>query len=521
MLDVISITDITVELSDGKKPELIFTPVQLSTAFRINTIPQCSCTVLPITDEEAAGYNSGDVYENIRKALDMYNSGTVYITISVCAFRDSDGAGVTKEIFSGIVTSMTSVVNMSSYGSSSAALAISGVHNFARLFNMGSAGMVPIYEDTAVEDIMGNILSNLQKDTQNPTETFNGNDINSILGSKTGAQEKPTSEYIWDTVKLFAGKLDSEKNKNRKPLVGSDLIDTNEPLIVGAAKPAGMWSKSSGDIQPLTDILTGILTISRLSTVGDGILRSITSSGCGLLLAPRDVNTITLIPDYGSLFSTAEVKDIPFIDAEMISSVSVPVTDDPYPNPDGVIVTSTGSATYAQTNPDKKNAQPTGSVIQAVYPKIKDKTTGDIRLVNIPAPNWLANLNPTGKDPEKTKKDACEAYAAMMYGKLKNKNNTVTVNTDIRGILGFQALGETMGFPAWSDSMDPFMGRLDSYGLSYSAATTNGSSHLSVTLTLTYADQVENIEHHVLKQEMCLYDITTMNSLKAFPGLFD
>lgn len=521
--DVVSIQSVKVAISWGKDT-IHFSPVKLSTSFRIQAIPQCSCTLFPWDTSKGIDQSTSDGRATIQKVLEAYSKYDLSISVSIELYMDSKKT--TIEIFKGIVTNIAETYSMSSYGESSYALSVSAVHTFANLFRLGCAGMYPV--QTSNDLSLGSNLRAKASEYTGITSTY-GNDTtaHSIISHmfKGNRQSSPTSTIIWELVKALAGKSDiHEINKGRaKPLIGGDNIDPKNPLIVGDAIPYNPTSDGHNSYYELIlSMLKTILRISSTNTTGDGILKAIKDTNCGLIIAPRSVDTVSLIPDYGAMFNSDSEKGLPYIPTDMISGLTILKDNTVYPRPDGVIISTPGAGnTYDVPGGDKPSPQ--NPVLYQVYPgsakasgeaSVKDKKG---RYMNIIAPTWISMSN----DSSSNKQVQARAYAAMMYSKIRNINNSITINTDIRGILGFKALGSAFVVPGVSTEDIAHKGRLDSYSVNYSTAMSGGKSSLTVSLTLTYVEPIYDYEGSILSQDMCLYDIEKINTIEDFPTIGD
>lgn len=485
--------------------------INLSTAYRVNSIPECSCLVYPDVPEDST-YDKvlGDI---ISKAGDK----PMWIQIQLWGNYKTFSV-----LFEGIITEASVATNMTTYGSSSKCLSIRATHAASKLFLAGTAGMVYTTPDTAIKpgDTLSSIIESYERQRGLLiNDNVVGKVLNDVVSDNT--QTKPTSKAMASLIQVLTGQIPLVKGAEpvKQPIAGADYADTN--VIQGSAKLNYKDSSTDELIQTMLDTMYKTICT---STVGDGVLAAILKTQCGLIIAPRSTNELWIVPDLASLLHSKDITKTPEIPSNMIISMSMSRTDDPYPNPVGVLLTRMGSdLVYA----NKLRKQ--GGVIIAQYPATnKDGDVVSGHFVSIQAPRWLTvdHVDTTKKSDKSNgntgSTEKYTAYAKMMYDRLRYKNNGCTVTTDVRGILAFQVLGMPCIIKPYTD--ETVVGRLDSYGLTYSMGSIDGNSSIGVSLAFTYVrpfgvSEQEAAEggDNVVNEKTCMYNIKTLDSVTKFP----
>lgn len=484
--------------------------INLSTAYRVNSIPECSCLVYPDVPD-------GSTYDEVLGEI-ISKVGDKPMWIQVHLWGDYKTLSV---LFEGIITEASVATNMTTYGSSSKCLSIRATHAASKLFLTGTAGMVYVTPDSIIEpgDTLSSIIEEYErKRGQLMNDNVVGTVLKEVVNDKT--QTKSTAAALTLLIKALTGQSTLVKD-GVQPIAGAEYVDTN--VVKGSAKLNYKDSSTDELIQTMLDAMYKTICT---STVGDGVLTAILKTQCGLIIAPRSTKELWIVPDLASLLHSGKIIDTPMIPSNMIISMSMSRADDPYPNPVGVLLTRTGSDLMAPNNLRKQ-----GGVIIAQYPKAgKGGDVSSGHFVSIQAPRWLTvdhvdNTKKTDKSNGNAGSDVkYTAYAKMMYDRLRYKNNGCTVTTDIRGILAFQVLGMPCIINPYTVTDDTLVGRLDSYGLTYSTGGIDGNSNIGVSLSFTYvrpfgAAEQEAAEggDNVVNKDTCMYNIKTLDSVTKFP----
>lgn len=477
--------------------------INLSTAYRVNSIPECSCLLYPDVPKDST-------YDKVLGEI-ISKVGDKPTGIQIVVNEDT-------YLFEGIITEASVATNMNTYGSSSKCLSIRAAHVASRLFLAGTAGMVYTTPDTVIKpgDTLSSIIDSYERQRG---MLLNDNVVGSVLKDvvKDKKQTVPTADAIAFLIEVLTGHRTQGTN-DKQPIAGATYADTS--VIQGSALLNYKDSSTDELIKTMLDTMYKTICT---STVGDGVLAAILKTQCGLIIAPRSTRDLWIVPDLASLLHSKEIKDTPEIPSNMIISMSMSRTDDPYPNPVGVLLTRMGSDLMA-ANKQLRH----GGVIIAQYPESKNDDVVSGHFVSIQAPRWLTvdHVDDTKKDTKSNKntdsKVKYTAYAKMMHDRLRYKNNGCTVTTDARGILAFQALGMPCIIKPYTD--DTVVGRLDSYGLTYSMGGIDGNSNIGVSLAFTYVrpfgvDEQKAAESgdNVVNEKTCMYNIKELDSVTKFP----
>lgn len=487
--------------------------VSMSTSFRIQAIPTCTCAIAAGNRLNDSSYNPDTVIQGI---VDAFNSATLYIHISMDFLVGSTGSTVSVDIFSGVVTALTTTNSMYASGRSSRNLVVSAHHVFVDLYTIGAGGMV-YASPGAIKEAHGNLFK-LIEDTKpgnmmTSARTMNQSIVPQVVNkvcpnSVTTPPEPVVSEFYY----LF-----SDMSKE------SALVDPNgfAPYISSYLKGSARLNVASDNARIAVEKrLNTVWDSMYKSTAGEVIMSICTSPQMGLIVAPRSTESFTLIPDVGASFYTSNTANIPTLSKSRIIAIAYNNSDNPAPDPDGVLVTTSGSIFYDEPN----GADPRAGLVQGMYPT-NTSSTDRIRWFYTQAPSWFSDvlyrtLGSAPKNPQpvtpKELTDMCNAYAKNIFYRLRYKSSSCTVEVDPKCINAYEALGSVCRIQTADNTY--LAGRLDSYGLKVSMSA-EGRSIINVSLTFTYIHPYAS--SNVVDPSDSIYSIKDEDKdiLKVFPDI--
>lgn len=505
VLDLIQVVSTSVVINDSADAQTgTFELVSLQTDFSVGKIPTCTAVLSYGTYLGDVVYTDTDVVQSM---LSKYTNGGLSIQIYFKISVNNKKYDIC--VFKGNINTISLAQAAAAYGNSRSTLVITAFHRLSDLYGYGTAGMVYAAPEAVRPGVSLKYL-------KNATDTNKGADKRTT--STTLASEEIISKILQD---YCEAPHTSSSTKSNQPIADTlnalvDALQDTGVLIPGAGVKLLNYIVGKTKIKRgfkrgwamTKNMLRSLWTSVNASSLGSAIINTVIASDAFLTIAPRSVDTITIIPADGVTL----LDKHPVLKTDMYSSIQYSTAKGPEPEPTGVIVCAAGSVLNVNVNKQ---------TVQGKYPADSNNTS---RLwATVPAPAWLvddiAMYEGTAKDKKadgvdnKSKEAYCNDYAEWMYKMIIGKSNSCTITSDIRLIEAFKALGSVcvINTVLYGNLQGYFSG----YALSYNQST--DTSSLSIKLSFTQIQQY--IKSDVKKPDSHLYVLDDGDIIDTFPDI--
>lgn len=477
-----------------------FEIVQLNTNFSVGAIP--TCTVMLATG--STFNNTINTSDTTIALMNEYMDGGLSIRIDFTL--NINGSRKPVCVFKGKITSVNLTQNIAAYGNSTSAVVVTAYHRFVDLHEFGANGM--IY--AASNDIQYRSQWLALKDAQE--------------------SKKAVDRYATSTNMLNIQLIDNVL-KDTCPIPGSSDTRTYKPVVQildklisemdkhGIIVPTGynvdLKQYIDGSVTPSKNIkyaynlvrscLVKVWNSVSNSSIGAAVLSILTSADDFLTIAPRSVDKLTIIPDNGVDLN----EEHPVITRDRYSAIAYDSPIGPTPEPEGVLITASGSDTF-------KGGK---AVVSGKYTKASPNRP--IRWFTTMAPSWVVEYNPSYSSGAKKGnqqsnvdniEERCNQYARWLYNKIIRRKNVCVLSSDIRSIEAFSALGTVCRIN--TDIYGDIQGMFYAYALSYTQSAK--ASHVDIKLHFTHTQKYSNI---LTSDLVSFYTVDDSDIVKEFPDI--